>query len=119
MDDRDRVASRWDGLLSQLAVRERRFVILSLIECDDTWLRVPEDVTPPGTSAESAAIELHHVHLPALAADEFVEWRAEPLSMRRGPRFDEIAAVVRVLMSAEALPSCLHANSRSFVDSNQ
>lgn len=53
-------------------------------------------------------MDLKHAHLPKLADYEFIVWADDPFQAHRGPRFDEIEAVVDVLLSsAEELPDHL------------
>lgn len=70
--------------------------------------------TAPGASVEVAelhdgdddfAIALYHVHLPKLEAAGYVEVTRHPMVVYRGPNFEEVAAVMRVLeANASELP---------------
>ncbi|QPV62764.1 hypothetical protein I7X12_18890 [Halosimplex litoreum] len=41
--------------------------------------------------------QLFHVHLPKLTAEEVVEFDLDPLSVRRGPRFEELGPLLEAL----------------------
>lgn len=45
----------------------------------------------------SSPLELHHVHLPKLDAVGYIEWVQRTQTVRRGPNFDEVAPVLRLL----------------------
>jgi hypothetical protein len=50
----------------------------------------PEDV-------EALQTELFHVHLPKLAEMGFIEWDQETNEISKGPRWDEIAPLLRLI----------------------
>ena len=50
-----------------------------------------------GADPERVRTELHHVHLPKLAAQGYVEWDPNAETIRRGPNFDDIAPLLRLL----------------------
>ncbi|WP_343124135.1 hypothetical protein [Natrialba sp. SSL1] len=107
------VQDRWDQLLQLLAARPRRQLISSLLDAPaDQRLPLPSAaVSSPQAEAgdhDRIAIELRHQHLPALASVEYIRWERDPFCVRRGPRFDEPAAVIRVLQeSAGQFPDTL------------
>jgi hypothetical protein len=71
---------------------------------------LPEAAMNPNVPVEFDELrtELHHVHLPMLAALEFVEWETDPLCAFRGPRFEEVAVVFDSLQSmADRIPDSL------------
>jgi hypothetical protein len=115
-EDTPAVVERWDQFMRQLSAQPRRQIIVSLMEAPrDSALPLPEAAVG---DAETAALDgdgverwttiLQHRHLPALAEAGYVRWSRDPFRVRRGPRFEEPAAVMRVLLSAEdRLPSTL------------
>jgi hypothetical protein len=46
-------------------------------------------------------LDLHHRHLPKLADNGYVEWDRASDTVRQGPEFDEIRAVVDLLRTHE------------------
>ncbi|WP_340100320.1 DUF7344 domain-containing protein [Salinibaculum salinum] len=46
---------------------------------------------------ELTQVELYHVHLPKLADAGYIEWDADTHTIRRGPTFDEIAPLLRLM----------------------
>ncbi|WP_148414798.1 hypothetical protein [Haloferax sp. KTX1] len=50
-----------------------------------------------GRDRDRLKVELFHVHLPKLADAGFVEWNRRRGSVARGPRFDEIEPLLRLL----------------------
>jgi hypothetical protein len=73
--------------LDALADRQRRRLLLALSEANPQ--RVSGD---GGTSAGQTedSVRLHHVHLPKLVEDGFVEWDEETDEIRKGPHFDRL-----------------------------
>jgi len=51
-------------------------------------------------------LRLHHVHLPKLEAAAFIEWNVDSQTITRGPRFDEIAPLLALLLATrDQLPA--------------
>lgn len=46
---------------------------------------------------ERLTTELYHAHLPKLADSGYIEWDEDTHTVRRGPNFDEIAPLLRLL----------------------
>lgn len=44
---------------------------------------------------------LYHVHLPKLAEAGYIEWNKDTHTIRRGPNFDEIAPLLRLMAEHE------------------
>lgn len=44
---------------------------------------------------------LHHVHLPKLADAGYIEWNPDTATIRRGPNFDDIAPLLRLMAEHE------------------
>jgi len=44
---------------------------------------------------------LYHVHLPKLAEAGYIEWDADTHTIRRGPNFDEIVPLLRLMAEHE------------------
>lgn len=109
--DTDPVVERWNRVLEHLSARPRRDVIVALADAPpDRHLSLPDAVLPADVSVppRQYAIELQHNHLPRLAEAGYVEWSSNPLSVARGPRFEEPRSVLSVLRSSsDQLPSSL------------
>lgn len=61
---------------------------------------VKEDLGPRGIS-----LELYHHHLPRLADAGFIRWDKEVNVVRRGPRFDDAASIIELMVDdREELP---------------
>lgn len=85
------------GVLSQ---RQRRQLLTEL------YTRYPDDgevYDQETLAAEAAAVDietvpLEHIHLPKLADAGFIDWDRTRQVVRPGPRFDEIAPVIELLL---------------------
>ncbi|NHN58326.1 MULTISPECIES: ArsR family transcriptional regulator [Halorussus] len=61
---------------------------------------VPDNIAPAeadDADRDRLKAELQHVHLPKLAEQGFIKWDAEARTIRRGPKFDEIAPLLRLM----------------------
>lgn len=100
---------RWDRVLSLLASEPRRVIIHSLVESpDDEPLPLPEAAESPNVSVSHDELRtaLYHNHLPALADAGYVGWSSDPLRVWHGQNFEEIEAVIEVIVeSADQFPS--------------
>ncbi|WP_137283906.1 DUF7344 domain-containing protein [Halorussus salinisoli] len=67
--------------------------------------RTEDEFTPESLVSDEAddgdrngvKTELHNVHLPNLAEQGYIEWDAETQTIWRGPNFDEIAPLLRLV----------------------
>ncbi|QPV62479.1 hypothetical protein I7X12_17375 [Halosimplex litoreum] len=111
-DDRNDGAAemieRWNSVFRSLAAEPHRQMVVALLEAPpDRELSLPEAANPPYLPGdpEKLYVELVHSHLPALAEHGFVEWDREPLRVRRGPAFEEVAVVFEALHAhADEIP---------------
>ena len=85
-----------DRVFAALGHRHRRRILCGLAE------RSPQEVDQlfpdegdGGVDSDRLAVEYHHSHLPMLDDEGFVEWDGEG-RVRRGPKFEEVAAVVEL-----------------------
>ncbi|ELZ01085.1 hypothetical protein C482_07791 [Natrialba chahannaoensis JCM 10990] len=105
------VQDRWEQLLRLLSARPRRQIVVSLLDAPaDQRLPLPAVAltSPSQADPERIAVELRHHHLPALASADYIRWEHEPFCVRRGPRFSEPAAVMRLFQeSVDQLPETL------------
>jgi hypothetical protein len=94
---------------------------LLFLLCDSPELDVPDALRPrsqaapkPGQFAtgdgqgDTLRIQLYHVHLPKLDDQRLVEWDRDAQTVSRGPRFDEVEPVLRLLAeNSERFPDDL------------
>lgn len=52
--------------------------------------------------SDNAAVELAHAHLPKLDGAEYVDWDRDSGTIRRGPRFDDVAPLIELLYDHRA-----------------
>lgn len=83
-------------------VRRRILVRLADDSADDPVLEIDATSDPSGRS-DGDAVRLVHVHLPKLDDLGFIEWDRERDAVRRGPRFDEIAPLLDLLIEHRAV----------------
>jgi hypothetical protein len=110
-DRKERAAEmmeRWNRVFGSLTAEPRRQMVVALMETPPgRELSLPQAANPPYLlrDPEELYVELIHSHLPALAEHGFVEWDREPLRVRRGPAFDEVAVVFEALHAhADEIP---------------
>lgn len=98
---------RWHELFRVIASSTRRELLVALMKSPPhVGVKPAEDVevTDSEMEPERFRLELIHRHLPQMAEAGFVEWDRETLRVRRGPRFDEVATVVRVIDHSDETP---------------
>jgi hypothetical protein len=78
-DGRDRHRTTGDAVLEERPV-------LAPVDADE------------GRSSTAVRVELSHVHLPKLADSGYVRWDADAGTVRRGPSFDRVEPIVRILI---------------------
>lgn len=109
--DKRTTIERWNTVLRALAAAPRRQLVVSLMEAPpDRELSLPEAANPSQLLREPELLysELIHSHLPVLEKAGLIEWQREPLCAKRGPKFEEAAAIIQsVYENAGALPGTL------------
>lgn len=98
---------RWEQIFETLISIIRREILASLLENPpDAVVDLPEAANSPEhrRDPEQLVIDLQHCHLPAMANKEYIEWKEEPFCVERGPRFDEVASVMKAIQSSEQIP---------------
>ncbi|MFC4540408.1 hypothetical protein ACFO5R_00460 [Halosolutus amylolyticus] len=96
----DQVIENWDTVFKALSSEPRRQLIVSLLDAEpDHSVPLPESAIVPNVPPDPEMLrqELHHVHLPMLADNEFITWGTEPLVASRGSKFDQVAVVFEAL----------------------
>ena len=89
-----------DELFDVLSNPPRRRILTALADANprDEAEFVPGDFTSD-ERREEALMRLHHTHLPKLDEAGFVEWNSHSKTITRGPRLDEIAPLVELLIA--------------------
>jgi hypothetical protein len=105
-------------LFELLASRQRRRLLFLL--CDAESVEVPDGLQSRSTAAmangdssrspnrapSDLAVELHHTHLPKLAAAELIEWDRSAEVVSRGPEFAAVEPALDTLrQNAPVFPS--------------
>ncbi|WP_164471556.1 GAF domain-containing protein [Halosimplex salinum] len=87
-------SSQVDSMMETLGERARRFVLQTLL--DDT----SEDgvaILERANDLEDDRVQLHHVHIPTLESDGYVDWDRDANTVFRGPNYSRIEPFVRLL----------------------
>ncbi len=85
----------------------RRRVLLGVLERSPREERTLSEELAAGRDVERNRVraQLRHVHLPKLVVTGYVEWNESTGEITRGPAFDELVPLLRVLDGhAEHLP---------------
>lgn len=92
-------SDHWNRVFKALAAETRRRVLASLLrEPVDEGVSLPSDLLGSiGESQHQLVLSLRHSHLPKLAEVRYIRWQREPLRAYRGPNFEQVIAVVRIL----------------------
>jgi len=110
MESIEELGKRWETIHRVLQAGTRRRIIGSLLEAPpDRSLSLPEAANLPDyrIDPEKLHANLVHNHLPMMAGSEFVEWEEDPFTVRRGPRFEEVAAVILAIDDYDEFPDHL------------
>ncbi len=74
-------------------------------ECEAFSTTVGTDDVSQTGYVDRLPVLLHHVHLPRLSAFGYIDWDRDSGTARRGPHFDEIEPLLRLLVAhADELP---------------
>lgn len=92
-------SSRLDRMFDVLSHPYRRRVLMLVGEHNprDEDEFVVEDITTEDDDLELLTTELYHVHLPKLADAGYIDWDEDTHTIRRGPNFEEIAPLLRLM----------------------
>ena len=97
-------ASALDTVFALLSDPRRRYIVTQLLDAEarpvEAFVRSSDRV-----DSRTEEIALHHTHLPKLHGASVVDWDRDAAVVRRGPRFEDVEAVVELLLSnRDALP---------------
>jgi len=88
-----------DRMFAVLSHPYRRRILLLVSEhnprAEDEF--AVDDLSTEDDDIELLTTELYHVHLPRLAEAGYIDWDREAATIRRGPKFDEIAPLLRLM----------------------
>lgn len=110
MDSLEELGEQWHGIYKTLAEGCRRQIVGSLLEAPpDRTLSLPEAANMPESRCDPEELQLNlvHHHLPLMTDYGFIEWTDTPLSVERGPAFEEVAAVLQAIDSYDEFPQHL------------
>ncbi|MFB6120802.1 MAG: hypothetical protein ABEJ68_06775 [Halobacteriaceae archaeon] len=110
MDSVQELGDRWRGIYTTLTEAPRRQLVGSLLEAPpDRSLSLPEAANMPEFRLDPTDLHLNlvHHHLPLMAEYGFIEWDTTPLSVQRGPAFEEVAAVLQAIDAYDEFPQHL------------
>jgi hypothetical protein len=99
-----------DAGLTTLSHSSRRRLLLAVLDDNprDQDDLANETIAPEEADAdelETVKTRLHHVHLPKLADNGYIEWNPNTGTIRRGPNFDDIAPLLTLIANhADELP---------------
>lgn len=107
MDAIEELGERWRGIYRTLSEAPRRQIVGSLLEAPpDRPLSLPEAANMPEYRLDPEVLHLNlvHHHLPLMEEFGFIEWERTPFTVKRGPAFEEVAAVLLAIDSYEEFP---------------
>lgn len=58
-----------------------------------------DELADDADEVDRLVLEIHHRHLPKLAEKGFIDWDREADVITRGPRFDEIAPLIELMVN--------------------
>ncbi|WP_147299500.1 MULTISPECIES: hypothetical protein [unclassified Haloferax] len=90
-------ALSFDTQLAAIQHVERRLLLLTLLRAGPDSTAFDADHTPPGTDVRELKLQMYHVHLPKLERMGLIEPNGNWYDIRRGPRFDDIEPLLRVI----------------------
>lgn len=91
-----------DRIVNVLRNRQRRRTLMGLAA---GRVSATTDVMMRGTNVEEVESDLEQTHLPMLEEEGYIVWDRESGEISKGPRFDEIEPVLKLLEEhADELP---------------
>jgi len=87
----------FDSQLTAIQHVERRRVLLMLLRSTANDAAFDDGRAPTETDVRKLKLQMYHVHLPKLERMGLIESTGGWYDIRRGPRFDDIAPLLRVI----------------------
>lgn len=92
----------FDAALDALGHVQRRELLFALLERDRRdGLPVVPATSTDGVETPERLVAVDHVHLPKLADHGFVDWNRDTDELTKGPEFDGIVPLLRLLSDHE------------------
>jgi hypothetical protein len=91
----------FDTRLDMLASLHRRRLLVALRDRNPRQIaevRPPKSELKPESDNGSYQVQMHHVHLPKLEANGFIDWDREDGAITKGPQFSEIRPLLELLV---------------------
>ncbi|AUV80735.1 transcriptional regulator [Salinigranum rubrum] len=88
-----------DEQFSALADEYRRQLLVSLETKSTRPARLLSSTEAGSHGPEFEDLLLRHVHLPKLVAHGYIDWNEETWQVTRGPKFEELRPLLRVLLA--------------------
>lgn len=88
----------FDDMVDALADVQRRKLLVALLDHnpqDDTPIVIADSES--GSDAVERLVTMNHVHLPKLADYGFIEWDRDSHEVAKGPNFEEIRPLLKLL----------------------
>jgi hypothetical protein len=86
-----------DTGLHSLAEKDRREILLALLEDQSVSVDAAVSSTDEPNQGSAVTVGLHHQHLPRLEDMGLIEWDREASAVERGPRFEEFRPLLETL----------------------
>ena len=92
-----------DTMFAVLSSSSRRRILLGVSDHNprDEDEFAPDAFASEKDDLERAKTQLHHIHLPKLADNRYIEWNPDTETIRRGSNFDDIAPLLRLMADHE------------------
>lgn len=99
MEQRGTHARGVNQIFDALSHPYRRRILSLLAEANprDVADFSPDDIVVEAEDTELQTVALYHTHLPKLADAGYTEWDRDTHTILRGPRFDEVAPLIRLV----------------------
>ncbi|CQR49056.1 hypothetical protein [Haloferax massiliensis] len=87
----------FDSQLAAIQHVERRQLLLALLTATSSGSALDDGRARPGTDVRKLKLQMYHVHLPKLERMGLIEPNGNWYDIRRGPHFDDIVPLLRVI----------------------
>ena len=89
----------WETMMTVLADRSRRRLLMNLIEHNpqEERVNIPEGVQIGEEELEVLQTEFVHNHLPKLEEEGYIRWKRDSHEVVKGPKCDEIRPLLELI----------------------